>query len=308
MQDKLFDVTILTELKYINPTEINAYNKNVLLEDDLVFKALVALDLKVNRVAWNDTDFDWGITKYALFRTTWDYFEHIDAFNDWIKATSRLTTFINSASLIEWNIDKHYLQDLRTIGIHIPKTLFIEPKGNLSLLQAIQEGKEELQFNSDEFVLKPCIAAGARHTYKFHYSDWEKHDDVFQKLVSHETMILQEFQKSIVDDGEISMMLFNGQFTHAVVKKAKEGDFRVQDDYGGTVEIYEATKEQIAFAEEVIKACQEKPVYARVDIFEDNEGKLALAELEIFEPELWFRLYPEAAKLFANAIKERILS
>ena len=29
--------------------------------------------------------------------------------------------------------------------------------------------------------------------------------------------------------------MINGQFTHAVLKKAKPGDFRVQDDFGGTV-------------------------------------------------------------------------
>ena len=28
----------------------------------------------------------------------------------------------------------------------------------------------------------------------------------------------------------------NGIYTHAVLKKAKSGDFRVQDDFGGSVE------------------------------------------------------------------------
>ena len=55
----------------------------------------------------------------------------------------------------------------------------------------------------------------------------------------------------------------------------------------------------------MLKACTELPLYARVDIFEDNSGELALAELEIFEPELWFRLYPEAAELQAKAVKDR---
>ena len=49
------------------------------------------------------------------------------------------------------------------------------------------------------------------------------------------------------------------------------------------------------------------PIYARVDIFKDNNGKWALAELEIFEPELWFRLKPEAANVLARTIKEMCL-
>ncbi|MDT0607677.1 ATP-grasp domain-containing protein [Croceitalea rosinachiae] len=304
----MFDITILTESKYINPEEINAYNRNILLEDKLLEDAFKIIGLRVIRVAWNDPYFDWTSTKYALFRTTWDYFEHYDKFNNWVEKTSQQTTFINSKSLIGWNIDKHYLQELRAKGIHIPKTLFVEPDEKLSLLQAIQKAMEEFEFNSDEFVLKPCIAAGARHTYKFHYSEWKKHDAIFQELISKETIMLQEFQKNIVDQGEISMMLFNGQFTHAVIKKAKKGDFRVQDDYGGTVALYQSTKEQIDFAESVVNACPEKPIYARVDIFKDNEENLALAELEIFEPELWFRLYPKAVNIFAMCIKEKLFA
>lgn len=302
----MFDITLLTESRYINPTKINAFNKNILLEDEIVLKALEALNLKVNRVAWNDTSFDWSTTKNALFRTTWDYFEHFETFKQWITETAVKTRFINSASLISWNIDKHYLKALSLKGIKIPKTLFIEPGENANLLQAIQKAKNNFNFNSDEFVLKPCVAAGAHHTYKFHFSEWEKHDAVFKELITNEALMLQEFQKSIVQDGEISMVLFNGRFTHAVVKKAKEGDFRVQDDYGGTVALYEASNEQIKFAEAVIDACHEQPIYARVDIFEDNEGELALAELEIFEPELWFRLYPKALPIMASAIKEKM--
>lgn len=121
-------------------------------------------------------------------------------------------------------------------------------------------------------------------------------------------MMLQEFQKNIVSEGEISMMVFNGAFTHAVLKTAKPGDFRVQDDFGGTVQKYTPNQEQIVFARSVVKAAPELPVYARVDIFRDNEGNWALAELEIFEPELWFRLNPTAAHTLAKTIKDKFFS
>ena len=85
-------------------------------------------------------------------------------------------------------------------------------------------------------------------------------------------------------------MLINGAYTHAVLKNAKKGDFRVQDDYGGTFINHVASVEEIALAKQVINACEEVPLYARVDLLEDNHGALALAELEIFEPELWFRV------------------
>ena len=80
-----------------------------------------------------------------------------------------------------------------------------------------------------------------------------------------------------------------GKFTHGVLKIAKYGDFRVQDDFGGTVQNYEATPEEIDFAERTIQACNPAPSYARVDIIHDNQNQHALIELELIEPELWFK-------------------
>ena len=101
------------------------------------------------------------------------------------------------------------------------------------------------------------------------------------------------------------MMVFNGKFSHAVLKAAKPGDFRVQDDFGGSVKMYTPTVEEIEFAENTVKACQELPIYARVDIFTDNDNHIALSELELIEPELWFRYFPQAAKKLASAIKDK---
>jgi len=33
----------------------------------------------------------------------------------------------------------------------------------------------------------------------------------------------------------------------------------------------------------------------------DNKSKLCVAELELIEPELWFRFFSQAAELFADA-------
>ena len=303
-----YDVVLLTDPRYVNPIEKDGYIQNVLIEDELVVEALKKLGLKVTRKAWDDQVFDWASTNYAVFRATWDYFDRYQEFFEWFETTSKITTFINAENLIRWNIDKHYLQDLRTKNVHIPKTLFIEPREPLNLQEALVKAKVEHHFSGDEFVIKPCVAGGARHTYRFHEKDWEKYNTVFTDLIAGEAMMLQEFQKRIVSEGEVSMMVFGGTFTHAILKVAKEGDFRVQDDFGGQVHQYDPTEEEIAFAENAFKQCSELPLYGRADVFRDNQGQLALAELEIFEPELWFRFYPEAATIFAESIKKQFFS
>ena len=303
-----FDVVVLTDHRYVDPKEKTPYIQNVLQEDQLVLEALQNQGLKVVRKAWDDPHFDWSTTRYALFRTTWDYFDRYAEFSEWLEKTSKQTQFINSTELIYWNIDKHYLQDLSNAGVTIPKTVFLEKGSKTTLSNATAEAKAENRFTTNTYILKPCISGAARHTYKIQQDNIESHEAIFQELVAEEAMMLQEFQHNIVLEGEISMMVFNGQFTHAVLKIAKPGDFRVQDDFGGTVHDYVPDPEQIEFAQSVVEAAPELPIYARVDIFKDNEGSWALAELEIFEPELWFRLNPSAADILAKAIKDNFLS
>ena len=302
-----FDIVVLTDHRYVAPEKKTPYIENVLQEGLLVLEALKKQGLKAARKSWDDPDFDWSTTKYALFRTTWDYFDRYMEFSKWLETASKQTQFINSKELIYWNIDKHYLQDLSNAGVTIPRTIFLEKGSKITLPNAIAKARAEHGFTTNTYILKPCISGAARHTYKIHNDEIESHEDIFQNLVAEEAMMLQEFQKNIVSEGEISMMVFNGEFTHAVLKIAKPGDFRVQDDFGGTVHDYVPDQEQIAFAQSVVEAAPELPIYARVDIFKDNESNWALAELEIFEPELWFRLNPSAADILAKAIKDNCL-
>lgn len=297
---KKYDVIILTDKRYVNPEKLDSYIQNILDEDNYVKVALENQGLKAIRLSWDDATFDWSTTKYVLFRSTWDYFDRFPEFSTWLNTVSNQTTLLNSEKIIRWNIDKHYLQDLQQNGVHICESYFIEKETQSTLKELSQK------YNLTEFVLKPCVSGAARHTYKINSENITEYETVFSDLITNEAMIIQPFQYKIVEKGEISLMVMNGKFTHAVLKVAKSGDFRVQDDFGGSVYNYTPAKEEILFAENAVKACVELPIYARVDIFTDNNGKLAIAELELIEPELWFRSYPAAADELAKGIKQLI--
>ncbi|WP_299124599.1 hypothetical protein [uncultured Winogradskyella sp.] len=296
-----YDVVVLTDHRYLNDSD-DPYKHNVFYEDALVVNTLKAEGLNVDRKAWDDSTFDWSTTKAILFRSTWDYFDRFDEFSEWLTTVSKQTQLINSERLIRWNIDKHYLQDIQKNGVHIAETVFIEVGSSKTLKDLHTETGWK------ETVVKPCVSGAARHTYKLNQENLDKHEAVFKTLIANEAMMLQPFQTNIVTEGEVSMMVFNGQFTHAILKKAKAGDFRVQDDFGGSVYDYIPTEAEIQFAIHAVNACDELPLYARVDIFNDNNGKIALAELELIEPELWFRHHPEAANVLAKAIKEKLFT
>lgn len=292
----MYDVVILTDYRYDNPKEINWYTQQVLTEDKILQESLERKGLKVCKKNWNSNDFNWAKTKYAIFRSTWDYFDRFNEFFKWLNQTKEKTKFINSSEIILWNIDKHYLLDLEREGINIAPTIFIEKGNKIKIGDLFKETKWE------EAVIKPAISGAARHTYRLKKNNYNKYNDLLNELILEESFLFQEFLNNITTDGEISMIIIGGKYTHAVKKRAKHGDFRVQDDHGGTVENYNSNKQEILFAEKCIQLCPYKAVYARVDIIYDNNNKISLSELELIEPELWFRNNEESADLLAEEI------
>ena len=293
----MYDVVVLTDDRYVDPTEGNVYIENVLKEDQLVLDALSSQGLRCKKVSWSDPNFDWQKTKFALFRTTWDYAERFTVFSDWLLKVSTQTKLINPYELLVWNLDKHYLHDLKRSGINIVETYFIEFGDRRTLAQIHDE------LGWERTVLKPAISAAAKDTYSLRKDDLASYEAQYKALIKNEAMMLQPFQDSVIDRGELSLMVMGGEYTHAVLKVAKPGDFRVQDDFGGTVHAYEPTKEEVDLAIRSVRACDPQPMYARVDIVNDNSGKPALSELELVEPELWFRRNQLAAEKLAQVIK-----
>lgn len=295
-----YDIIVLTEDRYENPSEITPYVNNVILEDAILVNALSSQGLRVARFSWSNPEVDWKQVKSVIFRTTWDYFSRFKEFKAWVDSIKDDVQFFNTFDLIAWNQDKRYLKELNEKGIQIPPTYFIE-KGDERLLSEITA---TLPYS--HYILKPNISGAARHTYKLNDLSIEDHDDLFELLNTDEAFMVQEFQEQIITKGEISLVIIAGKYTHAVLKQSFENDFRVQDDFGGTVTEYMAKPEEIAFAEKCIAALDFQPLYARVDLMWDNNDKLVLSELEMIEPELWFRNCPEAAMRLAEAVKSKL--
>jgi hypothetical protein len=297
-----YDITLLTASEYLNPKNPDWYVQQILTEDELLLAALKQKELRVHRIDWTNKEFDWSITKSVLFRAVWDYTKRYEEFLTFLKFVSAKTTLINSLETIHWNLDKHYLDDLKNCGINIPQTIYIE-KGSQTTLHELHK-----KYNLTKTILKPAMSAGARHTYRLHPENFSEHEIIFQQLIEKETMMLQPFLHSIIDRGEVTLVVIGGKYTHAVLKKAKVGDFRVQDDFGGTVHSYTPTQKEISFAEHVVSVCTPIPTYARVDIIFDSNGNLAVSELELIEPELWFRFEPTSANVLAKTVKQLVKS
>lgn len=299
---EIIDFALVTERRYAAATAESAdwYLGNILSDDGYLAAALSARGYSSRRVDWADPAIDWSKFRCAVFRTTWDYFHRFDEFSRWLEQVARLTSLINNLTIVRWNMDKHYLGDLERRGVPIVPTLFLE-RGQI---QSFRDLLDRLKI--DEAVVKPCVSGAARHTYRLRRANAAEIDRVMRPVWEVESLLIQPFQTSVIERGEASLMMFEGRCSHAVLKRAKPGDFRVQDDHGGTVVDYEPSSAEIAAAEQAIAACQEGPVYGRVDLVRENSGHFAVSELELIEPELWIRRSPSSADRFATALINKL--
>ncbi|MGH9271971.1 MAG: hypothetical protein ACRDZ2_11925 [Ilumatobacteraceae bacterium] len=120
--------------------------------------------------------------------------------------------------------------------------------------------------------------------------------DHLRRLVAHEDAVVQPYISTI---GETSVVAIAGKPQLAVGKRSRRGDWRVQTEFGGSVELTDLTDELRSFAGRAIAAVDPTPTYARVDVVRDEHGALRLLELELVEPELFFQLSSTLADDFA---------
>jgi glutathione synthase/RimK-type ligase-like ATP-grasp enzyme len=291
----MIDVAILTEQRFTTCDPRSAYVSQVILEDSFLFDHLLQRGVRVERIDWADASVDWSKIGCAIFRSTWNYHDHIERFTQWLDHAGKRTRLINPCDIIRWTLDKRYLVELAKKGVNAVPTLVFE-KGSAHKLSAVAD-----EFDGD-FVIKPAIAAGGKETYRLSKADAAQMENKFAALLSAQAMVAQPFQSSVLEKGELSFITIGGKYTHAVRKIPAGSEFRIHEKYGGRVLTHEASSEQIAFAESAVKACPGEPVYARVDAVEDARGRLSVMEIELFEPELFFRFGKHAAEKLASAV------
>jgi len=122
--------------------------------------------------------------------------------------------------------------------------------------------------------------------------------------------MVQPFISSIVESGEVSLFYFGGAFSHAIRKTPRQGDFRVQEEHGGTIVPWQPDEGVVAAGEQVLGAIEEQwpvrvPLYARIDFVDGfDQGAWLLMELEVIEPSMYFRMDDGASARFAKALNQ----
>ena len=257
---------------------------------DVEAEVLSAAGCTVEPVVWTQAR---EMARYDLILplVAWGYHLHYERWLDLLKrAEKERWPMVNPPALLRWNSDKEYLAELAMSGVSTVPTLAVEACSEAD----IEEGRR--RFSSDWLVIKPPVSASASGTHLL-----GPNDDLPISCV-RQPMIIQPLIEEISRTGEYSLMLFDGEFSHAVVKRPRKGDFRVQPHLGGVTVPSKAPPGAEKLAREALAAAPAHATYARVDIIPDDAGILRIMELELIEPALYLDLAGDGGKAFRNAI------
>ena len=254
------------------------------------------------RPAWDDPAFDWGTCDACLIRTTWDYMDRRDEFVRWAARVAKLTMLFNPPDVVRWNTHKGYLKDLAEKGVPVPPTVWLNTGSTVDVRELLTAR------GWDRAFIKPVIGATSRETLRFDASDEgvALADAHLRRLLPVEALMMQPYLPSVETEGELSMIFFDGEFSHAVRKRPVPGDYRVQDDFGATDEPARPSAAEIDLGQRVIDAVDGDLLYARVDCLRDSTGAWLVSEFEAVEPSLFFRHAPAAAERLADGLCRRV--
>jgi glutathione synthase/RimK-type ligase-like ATP-grasp enzyme len=266
-------------------------------DDAILAETLRGLDMHVASLPW-DAIVPGPETPPVVLRSTWDYHKQPGRFAEWLRALARARARVfNPSSVALWNIDRAYLRELEAGGVRIPRTRWLDQADAAQIAAVLAEESWRTA------VLKPRIGATA-HGMSFVRAGAAPGATQLAAVAEHGAY-LQEFQSEITEQGETSLVYVDGHFSHAVRKRPRVGDFRVQSDFGGTWERTTASPDLQAFAGHVLGVAPGPCLYARVDVVDTWKGP-TLNELALIDPELYFRVAPEAATMMAKAIQAHL--
>ncbi len=267
-----------------------------LAEDDRLLRdALIARGVVAEPVVWDEAAVDWAGFEAVVIRSTWDYHVRADAFDAWINGHERMKVQLwNPPGVLRWNSRKTYLRELETAGIPTVPTRFID-QGGASLAAVLHET------GWDDVVVKPVVSASAYETWRAARATLAQDAPRYARLLAEGAVMVQPFLPGIMTDGEWSLCFFAGRYSHAVVKRPRPGDFRVQADHGGRYAAVQPSRQLVAEAEAALRAADRRTLYARVDGCV-MDGTFRLMELELLEPGLFLATDAGAADRFADAV------
>lgn len=276
---------------------------NLTSSDRLLVVSLENQGVQVIPFIWNSPSLSSLKLDAVVLRSTWDYHKKYAEFEKWIGEIKKSSLLLfNSPEVTLWNMNKKYLLELFRHEVSIVPSLIFSRLDDAHFIAEQIQSKQCL-----EIIVKPTISATAFLTFKTSLLDPEL-PRLITQIQGHSDVLIQPYVSSIVSDGEISLIFFNGEqieFSHAVLKRPQKSDFRVQSDFGGTEVLFSPTKEIINFASASLEMIPGDWLYVRVDIVHWQIEPM-ISEIELIEPDLFLTFELSASDRLASALLKKL--
>ena len=260
--------------------------------DRLYAEALERRGFSVVGAPWDGPRAAFDRAAAVVIRSTWGYYRASDAFRDWTEAMAAASRLFNPIGLVRWNLRKDYIAKLAAASVRVPQTHFVACE-----VDAIDKVFGDTGWS--RAVVKPLTGASG---YSVELVTREGVARSVSRLAAEARaggVLVQEFLPEIAD-GELSLIYFDGIFSHAVRKRPPRGEFRVNSRFGATYSAETPSREVMEQGAAALRTLPELPLYARVDGVMRDEA-LIVIEVEVLEPGLFLDFDPGSAERFAEA-------
>jgi glutathione synthase/RimK-type ligase-like ATP-grasp enzyme len=258
-------------------------------------RPMAELGLQLEAVLWT-AEIDWNRYAAVLVKSAWDYQDRAEDFLGLLeRVAGQGVPVFNDPALVRWNIRKTYLDDFAARGVPVVPSLWAEAPTAADIVRGFE------MFGGDELVLKPQIGGGARNQTRH-----RRGEALPDGVILHKPGMIQPLIPTIATEGEFSFLFADNEFSHALLKRPKSGDYRIQEIFGGSNLAIDPAPADLASARAVLEALDAPPLYARVDLVRGVDGRLLLMELEVIEPSLFTKEGPQMGALLAKALKRRL--
>jgi glutathione synthase/RimK-type ligase-like ATP-grasp enzyme len=266
----------------------------------LLLPHLAAAGVEPFIIDWRTTGVSFSQFDLVILRSCWDYHLRGAEFTEWLRRIARSSPVLNDVKTVLWNRNKFYLGELAAMGIGIAPTVFVNGSSPIasSAWQEIRDWKKS--------VVKPAVSASAHKTWVFDSAAIPGENEL-KTIMEGEPFLIQQFIPEIETHGEISFIYIDGAYSHAVLKRPAAGDFRVQQEHGGSANLFHPDSALLEQANEIAASVPQvrDSLYCRIDAVA-RDGRLVLMELELIEPELFLGVAEGAPERLAKAIAKRM--
>lgn len=186
-----------------------------LKEESMLLKFLQAKGLDAQPVQWHDQSIRWQEFDLIILKSPWDYHYQYSAFMAWLTEVNRLgVQVLNPYAIVQWNSDKHYLQEMISEGFNVIPSVFL-PQGEQHDLRTLFN-----HFQTDQLIVKPCISAGSKQTITVTKESIDQQRMAIDDMTRDESFMVQPFLPQIYE-GELSYLFFSRCLQSLYIEKTE---------------------------------------------------------------------------------------